>query len=98
MEKKNDNWRLAQICCAFVENTYEVSYSFANDYELVHYRLVVDKDEQVPSISRVYRSAILYENEMKELFGLNVEFIKTDYHNKLYRIQAETPFVAKEDK
>lgn len=98
MEKKNDFWRLAQICCLFKEGKYEVSYSFAKDYELVNYRLVVDKDEEVPSISRVYKAAILYENEMRELFGLKVEHMKVDYHNKLYQIEAESPFLAKEEK
>ncbi len=98
MEKKNDYWRLAQICCLYKDGNYEVSYSFAKDYELVNYRLVVDKEEMVPSISRVYKAAILYENEMRELFGLKVEYIKVDYHNKLYRIDEETPFLAKEDK
>ena len=29
MEKKNDKWRLLQICCAFAEGHYEVTYSFA---------------------------------------------------------------------
>lgn len=96
MDKKNHDYRLCQICCAFVENQYEVSYSFAKGMDVEHYRLVVDKDEEVPSISRVYRSAIFYENEMKELFGLNVEHMKVDYDNKLYRIDVETPFIKKE--
>ncbi|MEE1305369.1 MAG: NADH-quinone oxidoreductase subunit C [Agathobacter sp.] len=97
MEKKNDMWRLVQICCAFVEDKYEITYSFAKGYEISNYRLVVDKDERVASISRVYKSAIFYENEMRELFGLKVEHIKVDMHNKLYRIDAETPFVAKKE-
>lgn len=94
-EKKNDDWRLGQICCCFLEkeNVYEVSYSFCKGYDLVNYRLVVEREEEVPSISRVYRSAQFYENEMKELFGLNVEYMKVDMKNKLYRIDVETPFV-----
>ncbi|MBO5071127.1 MAG: NADH-quinone oxidoreductase subunit C [Roseburia sp.] len=98
MEKKNDMWRLVQICCAFVDGNYEITYSFATGYEISNYRLVVAKDEPVPSISRVYKSAILYENEMRELFGLDVEYIKVDYHDKLYRINEETPFLKKEEK
>ena len=99
MEKKNDLWRIVQICCSYVDGIYEVSYSFAKDLEIVHYRLDVPKGTGVPSISRVYKSAILYENEMRELFGLDVEHIKVDYHNTLYRIDKETPFVpdAKEE-
>lgn len=97
MEKKNNLWRLVQICCAYVEGNYEITYSFATGYEISNYRLVVAKDEAVPSISRVYKAAILYENEMRELFGLNVEYIKVDYHGKLYRIDEEKPFLKKED-
>ncbi len=98
MEKKNDNWRLAQICCSYVNETYEISYSFAKDYDIEHFRLVIDKDDSVASISRVYRSAVFYENEMKELFGLQVTHMKLDLHDKLYRIDEETPFVPKEAK
>ena len=58
----------------------------------------MEKDEEVPSISRVYKAAIFYENEMKELFGLDVEFIKVDLGNKLYRIDANVPFLKEEDK
>ncbi|MBE5919404.1 MAG: NADH-quinone oxidoreductase subunit C [Pseudobutyrivibrio ruminis] len=100
MEKKNALWRLCQICCSFpkAENHYEVTYSFANGYDFANYRLIVEKDEEVPSISRVYKSAIYYENEMHELWGLNVDNIKVDLHDKLYRIDVETPFMEKEDK
>ena len=70
MEKKNDDWRLAQICCAFRDGHYEVSYSFAKGYELTNYRLIVGKDETVASISRVYKSAILYENECASCLAL----------------------------
>ena len=60
MEKKNALWRLCQICCSFpkAENHYEVTYSFANGYDFANYRLIVEKDEDVPSISRVYKSAM----------------------------------------
>lgn len=99
MEKKNALWRLCQICCSYpkAEKHFEVTYSFANGYELANYRLIAGRNEEVPSISRVYKSAIYYENEMHELWGLNVENIKVDYHDKLYRIDVETPFLEKED-
>jgi len=96
MEKKNGLWRLVQICCAFVDNQYEVTYSFASGYAFENFRLVVDKDEEVPSISRVYNSAVFYENEMHELFGLNVANIKVDYKDRLYRIKEDAPFIKKE--
>ncbi|MCR4694629.1 MAG: NADH-quinone oxidoreductase subunit C [Pseudobutyrivibrio sp.] len=99
MEKKNALWRLCQICCSFpkAEQHYEVTYSFSSGYDFVQYRLIAEKDEWVPSISRVYNSAVFYENEMHELWGLNVENIKVDLHDKLYRIDVETPFLPKEE-
>ncbi|MCR5797970.1 MAG: NADH-quinone oxidoreductase subunit C [Eubacterium sp.] len=98
-KKRNENWRLGQICCAFVDGTtYEVSYSFCKDLEVVHFRLEVGKDEEVLSISRIYDSAVFYENEMHELFGLNVTNMVVDCQDKLYRIKETTPFVKKEEK
>ena len=97
-EKKNSGWRIIQICCSFVDGKYEVTYSFGKIYEIINYRLVVEKDEKVTSISRIYNSAVYYENEMHELFGLNVEEIMIDLHDKLYRIAVEKPFLKEEDK
>lgn len=102
MSRRAGGWRIAQICCVYLDGTYELSYSFAREYEIVHYRILIDKDEVVPSITPVYKSAFLYENEMKELFGVKMEYIGvmgilgTDYKNKLYRINEETPFVKEE--
>lgn len=96
--KKKEGYRLAQICSAVVEDKYHLSYSFAKEYDLINYRVIVDKDVEVPSVTPVYASAFLYENEMQELFGVNMEYISRDYHNKLYRIEEETPFLEKEDK
>ena len=46
----------------------------------------------MPSITPIYPSAVFYENEMKELFGVKVENISTDYRDKFYRIEEKTPF------
>ena len=93
MKKRNNNWRLGQICCSYLDGIYDVTYSFVNYYELEHIRLQIPEDEELPSISRIYSEAILYENEMKELFGLKVEQIQTQTYEKLYQIEAEHPFV-----
>ena len=98
MEKKNALWRLVQICCVYVEEKYEVTYSFANGYQLENFKLTVDKEEEVPSISRVYNAAVFYENEMHELYGLNVEEIKINLQDRLYRIDTETPFLKEVEK
>lgn len=98
MKKKREQYRLAQICSVYKEEKYELFYSFAKDYELVNYKVIVEEKQQVPSITTVYEAAFLYENEIKELFGVNIDFISLDYGNKLYRISKETPFLKKEEK
>ena len=97
MEMKNKGLRLSQACAAYVNDKYELSYSFANEdtYEYTTLRVIIDKETEICSITEFYPYAFLYENEMKELFGVNIKMINVDYHNKLYRIESETPFLKK---
>ncbi len=99
MARKNQGLRLSQICCAYSNDKLELSYSFANDdtNEYTNLRLVIDKETEVCSITEFYPYAFLYENEMKELFGVKIQMINVDYNQKLYRLNDETPFVAKKD-
>ncbi len=95
MAEKNAGKRLSQICSAYVNEKLELSYSFADDETNQYHnlRLVIDKDTEVCSITEFYPYAFLYENEMKELFGVNIKMINLDYDNKLYRIKEEAPFL-----
>lgn len=95
MALKKNGLRLSQICCAYSNEKLELSYSFADDNtnEYINLRLVIDKDTDVCSITEFYPYAFLYENEMKELFGVNIHMINMDYNNKLYRIQDDAPFI-----
>lgn len=95
MTQKNMGRRLSQICAAYVNEKLELSYSFADDATNLYHnlRLVIDKETEVCSITEFYPYAFLYENEMKELFGVNIQMISLDYNNKLYRIDEETPFL-----
>ena len=95
MTQKKMRRRLSQICAAYVNEKLELSYSFADDETNQYHnlRLVIDKETPVFSITELYPYAFLYENEMKELFGVNIQMLNVDYSNKLYRIQEETPFL-----
>lgn len=99
MEKKHAGMRLSQACAAYVNEKYELSYSFADDdtyaYDVI--RVIVEMETEVPSITEFYPYAFLYENEMKELFGVKINMINLDYENRLYRISKETPFLKKEE-
>ena len=94
MELKKAGFRLSQACAAFVNEKFELSYSFAEDktYQYTTLRVVIDTDTEVPSITDIVPPAVFYENEMKELFGVKIKMINLDYENRFYRIEEETPF------
>ncbi len=96
VKAKNHKARLVQICSVNTEGGYDLLYSFADGYHFVTYKVAVKEDEEIPSISDIYPSASLYENEMRELFGVRVRYMNLNYHNKLYTIDTETPFRPKE--
>lgn len=92
LEKQRLGYRLTQICATAFEGYNELIYSVSNNYELENYKITVPIDIEINSISDFFPSAMLYENEMKELFGVNIKSINPDYNNKFYRIAKKTPF------
>ena len=92
---RKKNWRLVQICAVRTEEGFEISYSFAMNYDMETLRFAIAADDEITSISAVYGCAFLYENEISELFGVKIKAISTDFKDKLYRIHAEAPFAKK---
>lgn len=92
LEKQRLGYRLTQICATAFEGYNELIYSVSNNYELENYKITVPIDTEINSISDFFPSAMLYENEMKELFGVNIKSINPDCNNKFYRIAKKTPF------
>lgn len=105
MQKKyEDGYRLAQICAVSYEGYNEVIYSVADMYVMENYKIDLPLDEEIKSFSDIFPAATLYENEIKELWGVKVVGIAIDYNNNFYRIEQDTPFkkqiqvIKKEDK
>ncbi|MBN1983980.1 MAG: NADH-quinone oxidoreductase subunit C [Chitinivibrionales bacterium] len=85
-------YRLVQICCAGSQ-TYEITYSFDKGYELVNLRLTMEaKTAGVPSITAIYLAAFTYENELQDLFGVNVTDMKLNFNGNFYKTTIKTPF------
>lgn len=79
-----DDYRFVTATC--VDNndgTSDIIYHFDKDLQLRNYRVKVSRDVEIPSISKIYFCAILVENEIKELFGLNITNIAIDYGGHL---------------
>lgn len=92
-ELKSAGNRLVQICCSMLKDgRFEISYSFDKDLQFTNIRLQVTQDTEVMSISGIYYPAFLYENEMKELFGVKVTNMVLDFNNTLYKKAKERPF------
>ena len=92
---KQQGWHVVQICAARLPDGCELSYSFGKEYDLRTLRLTVAEDQPVSSITQIFPSAFLQENEAAELFGVKIENIEKDYNGRLYRISRETPFKEK---
>lgn len=103
-KKCEDGYRLSQICAVAYEGYNEVTYSVALDYAMENYKIELPIDEEIKSVSDIFPVASLYENELKELWGVQVVGMAIDYNNSFYLIEEETPFkkqittVQKEDK
>ncbi|MDE5984840.1 MAG: NADH-quinone oxidoreductase subunit C [Eubacterium sp.] len=92
LEKQRAGYRLAQICATAFEGYNEVIYSVVDGYKFENYKTIVPIDTEINTISDFFPSAMLYENEMKELFDVKIKSINPDYDNKLYRIAVNAPF------
>lgn len=88
---KSDGYRLVQIHCTNKDGL-ELTYSFGQDLRLVNLRFPVTIEAEVASISSIFQPAFLYENEIRELFGVNFAHISIDYAGSLYKKAIKTPF------
>ena len=94
-----DGWRLAIINTTSIlpaegmdGGAFDISWWFANDQLIEHVRERVLPGEEVPSISGSFGAAFLYENEMRELFGVNVTGMALDLKGQLYKTSTIVPF------
>lgn len=86
-------YRLVQINATTLAEHLELTYSFDLDSALVNLRLQVPRETaRVPSISSIYWAAFIYENEMHDLFKLDVDGMAVDFGGKFYNTAVKYPF------
>jgi len=91
LNMRNSGYRLGQICAIKLEKLM-LLYTFIKDEEFITFRVTCDIGEPVESISRLYSYSYLYENEMKDLFGINIQNMRIDYKGHFYETVIKTPF------
>lgn len=90
---KLDDWRLVQILCvALADGRFELTYSFGGDLAMWSLRTTLGAHDAIPSVTALYPAAFLYENEIRDLFGVRIERIEPDWRGKVYGGTAEKPF------
>ncbi len=87
-----EGYRLVQMHCTLLGEKLEMNYSFDKDCRFVNLRLVIEKDEVISSISGIYWSAFLYENEVADLYGVNIKNMVIDYDGKIFQSSKKAPF------
>lgn len=82
---KADGYRMCSITCESLgQEEFELTYHLDLNYELTNLRVIGKYTEEMPSISHIFPSALLHENEYKDLFGINFEDLLIDYKGNLY--------------
>ena len=91
-QAKKDGCRLVQIGCTKIEDNFEIIYVYDKNYQLTSYRITVKQDTEIPSVSGVWFGAFVYENEIHDLYGLNVKGINIDFKGTFYKTAVKHPF------
>ena len=96
-EFRDLGWRLVQIGAAALGDTIEVTYSFDLGGRLSNLRvsLPAEGSPRIASISSVYPCSYLYENEMHDLFRIQVDGMAVDFKGKFYRTTVPFPFASR---
>ena len=89
---RNEGYRLVQIGCTKVGDLYEINYSFDKDYRFENIRIAITADTEIPSISGMYWNSFIYENEMHDLFGIQVRGMNIDFKGTFIRTAVKFPF------
>jgi ech hydrogenase subunit D len=88
-----DGYRFVQIAATRLHDKVELTYSFDKAGALVSLRLdLPPAGARVPSVSGVYGCAALYENEVHDLFNVQVDGMAFDFHGHLYTTAVKYPF------
>jgi len=91
--KREQGCRLVQMSATRLPDQVELTYSFDLDSRLTNLRLSLPGvDTCVPSISSIYGCAILYENEIHDLFNVKVDGLTVDFHGNFYKTAIKFPF------
>lgn len=89
---KAEGYRMVQICANRIPEANELTYSFDKDHELRHFRVIVPDGTDIESITDSYFAAFVYENEIHDLFGVDIKHIALDFRGNFFITNEPTPW------
>ena len=90
---RKEGYRLVQIGATRLPEHVELTYTFDLESRLTNLRFqVLAEGARLPSITSIYWCAFLYENELHDLFNVQVDGMAVDFHGHLYETTVKFPF------
>lgn len=91
-ERKENGWHFIQLLAKKTQTGIDLVYSYRKDSEMEDLLVKdVKHEDKVASITESYIAAFVFENEIHDLFGLNIEGIAIDFKGKFYNVAVDEP-------
>ncbi len=91
-QRKEEGWRFVQLLAVNTEDGIELIYSFMKDGLLQDNKVEhIRKGDIVPSISDKFLAAFVFENEVHDLFGVDIKDIAIDFGGNFYSLTQSEP-------
>ena len=88
----DEGWRAVQVLCNKTDDGVDITYSFAKDADLDNYQVRgVTKGTKVPSLQGLFLGMFPFENEAKDLFGVDVDGMVLDFAGEFYQTSMNEP-------
>jgi len=81
---KYEGFRFVTMSSVDLGDSICVLYHLDKELQIINLKVNVSKGKKMPSISSVYYSAFLVENEIKEQFGVDFDGLPIDFKGMLY--------------
>ena len=93
---RGQQYRLVQMhATTLADGRIEVNNSLVLSGNQDTNRLVLEPNDQLPSISTYYPGAAFFENEIHDLFGVYFTAMSLDYNGNFYRMATKQPYAPK---
>lgn len=91
-QRKEEGWRFVQLMAVNTEEGIDLIYSFMKDGVLQNNKVErVNKGDIIPSITGEFLAAFVFENEVHDLFGVDIEGIAIDFGGTFYALAQSEP-------